>query len=53
MNWLPVHRCFKIVLPPLIKWFTDQMPPLQFQLQHTDPASKARAGMITTDHVSY
>src|SRR3981081_539472 len=26
------------------------MPALQFQLQHTDAASKARAGKITTDH---
>lgn len=26
------------------------MPALQFQLQHTDPHSKARAGQITTDH---
>lgn len=26
------------------------MPPLQFQLQHTDAFSKARAGLITTDH---
>ena len=26
------------------------MPALQFQLQHTDPHSKARAGLITTDH---
>lgn len=26
------------------------MPALQFQLQHTDPASHARAGKITTDH---
>ena len=27
------------------------MPALQFQLQHTDTSSKARAGKITTDHV--
>lgn len=26
------------------------MPTLQFQLQHTDSATKARAGRITTDH---
>ncbi|MBS1565818.1 MAG: tRNA guanosine(34) transglycosylase Tgt [Bacteroidetes bacterium] len=26
------------------------MPALQFDLQHTDPASKARAGRIRTDH---
>lgn len=26
------------------------MPALQFQLQHTDTSSKARAGKITTDH---
>ncbi len=26
------------------------MPELQFHLQHTDPASKARVGKITTDH---
>src|SRR5260221_8070615 len=26
------------------------MPPLSFQLQHTDSDSKARAGSITTDH---
>src|SRR6476659_6447246 len=26
------------------------MPALQFDLQHTDPVSKARAGKITTDH---
>lgn len=26
------------------------MPGLQFELQHTDPGSKARAGKITTDH---
>ncbi len=26
------------------------MPALQFQLQHTDKNSKARAGRITTDH---
>lgn len=26
------------------------MPLLQFQIQHTDTASKARAGIITTDH---
>ncbi|MEO7984091.1 MAG: tRNA guanosine(34) transglycosylase Tgt, partial [Bacteroidota bacterium] len=26
------------------------MPALQFELQHTDTASKARAGKIITDH---
>ncbi|HSR40088.1 MAG TPA: tRNA-guanine transglycosylase, partial [Phnomibacter sp.] len=26
------------------------MPALQFELQHTDTASQARAGRITTDH---
>ncbi|MEO8855138.1 MAG: tRNA guanosine(34) transglycosylase Tgt, partial [Ginsengibacter sp.] len=26
------------------------MAELQFELQYTDPASKARAGKITTDH---
>src|SRR5215510_9710258 len=26
------------------------MPALQFELQHTDPHCKARAGRITTDH---
>src|SRR5262245_14083644 len=26
------------------------MPSLQFELQHTDPHSKARAGKISTDH---
>lgn len=37
-------------------WKTDSdyiaanMPALQFQLQHTDVSSKARAGKITTDH---
>jgi len=45
-----INRFSKLYLHPCLTKYGHFMAALQFQLQHTDKKSAARAGEITTDH---